>query len=91
MLCSLFDKLRDVREMEYELDFVTNRASRDAQVRRVIAHHAITLARPVGDYVWHSVASYSSIMHCLNRQHDAVQAHLCRYHQYTWHSSVAAA
>ena len=30
--CSSFEKLRSVREMEYELDFVTNRASRDTQV-----------------------------------------------------------
>lgn len=30
--CSSFEKLRSVREMEYELDFVTNRANRDAQV-----------------------------------------------------------
>ena len=29
---SAFDKLRSVREMEYELDFVTNRANRDMQV-----------------------------------------------------------
>ena len=30
--CSSFEKLRSVREMEYELDFVTNRANRDTQV-----------------------------------------------------------
>lgn len=30
---SAFDQLRSVREMEYELDFVTNRANRDIQVR----------------------------------------------------------
>lgn len=29
---SAFDKLRSVRDMEYELDFVTNRAHRDMQV-----------------------------------------------------------
>ena len=30
--CRAFDNLRDVRGLEYELDFVTNRASRDLQV-----------------------------------------------------------
>ena len=30
--CSSFEKLRSVREMEYELDFVTNRANRDTKV-----------------------------------------------------------
>ena len=30
--CRAFDNLRDVRGLEYELDFVTNRASRDVQV-----------------------------------------------------------
>ena len=29
--CRSFEKLRSVREMEYELDFVTNRANRDTQ------------------------------------------------------------
>ena len=33
-VCRAFDKLRSVREMEYELDFVTNRANRDTQVHR---------------------------------------------------------
>ena len=32
VLRSAFDKLRSVRDMEYELDFVTNRAHRDTQV-----------------------------------------------------------
>ena len=31
--CRAFDNLRDVRGLEYELDFVSNRASRDLQVR----------------------------------------------------------
>ena len=31
-LCRAFDNLRDVRGLEYELDFVTNRANRDLQV-----------------------------------------------------------
>ena len=30
--CRAFDNLRDVRGLEYELDFVTNRANRDLQV-----------------------------------------------------------
>lgn len=33
MCCRAFDNLRQVRGLEYELDFVTNRASRDLQVR----------------------------------------------------------
>ena len=31
-VCRAFDNLRDVRGLEYELDFVTNRANRDLQV-----------------------------------------------------------
>ena len=30
---ALFDKLQDVRGLEYELDFQTNRAARDVAVR----------------------------------------------------------
>lgn len=32
--CSMFDKLRNVRDIEYELDFMTNRAAKDAQVNQ---------------------------------------------------------
>ncbi len=44
----MFDNLRDVRGLEYELDFVTNRASRDIQV---MAHIIITFYRPVGSHL----------------------------------------
>ena len=37
MCCSAFDKLRSVREVEYELDFVTNKAARDTQVMLIAA------------------------------------------------------
>jgi hypothetical protein len=36
--CRVFDTLRDVRGLEYELDFVTNRANRDIQVTTPAVH-----------------------------------------------------
>ena len=44
MCCRAFDNLRDVRGLEYELDFVTNRAGRDLQVRlRSLCPHDDTI------------------------------------------------
>lgn len=38
--CRAFDNLRDVRGLEYELDFVTNRANRDLQVHLLYTNFA---------------------------------------------------
>jgi len=45
---SAFDQLRSVREMEYELDFVTNRANRDIQVRWITMNNHFYVAFLLG-------------------------------------------